>query len=201
MNNRRRALIASASRTVPKTDDRLQLPCGPRRRRRCRTRHPSNGEGGGDLRGGLVGENTTRGPDRRRRNAAISRIGGDRYAQSLVWATAASSSAWPTVSSEQTGSASNGTLALTRHTCIVCFSNDSDGTRTRVRSAASFSLMKRRGQGLPGSARHDELPTIRVLEPLHHIADRFALMLPGLSGLRRRGRAKVGGLVANSPRR
>ena len=62
---------------------------------------------------------------------------------SLVWATAASSSDRPTVSSEQTGSASNGTFALTRQTCIVCFSSDSDGTRTSVRSASSFSLMNR----------------------------------------------------------
>ena len=94
-------------------------------------------------------ENTTLGPDRRRRNAAISTgsvVTG--IPSSLVWATA-SSSLWFTVSSEQTGSASNGTLAWVLQTCIVCFSSDSDGSSTSVRSASSFSLMNNDVRVLP----------------------------------------------------
>ncbi len=41
------------------------------------------------------------------------------------------------------GSASNGTVALTRQTCMVCFNKDREGTRKRTRSPSSFSLMFR----------------------------------------------------------
>ena len=47
-------------------------------------------------------------------------------------------------SSEQTGRELELSAAVgSPHVCSVCFNNDSDGTRTRVRSAASFSLMNR----------------------------------------------------------
>lgn len=68
---------------------------------------------------------------------------------SLVWATAVSSSERPTVSSEHTGSAANGSLAFTRQTCMVCFSKDREGTRTRTRSAWSFSLMNKEVRVFP----------------------------------------------------
>ncbi len=42
-----------------------------------------------------------------------------------------------------------GTLQLARHTFSVCFNRDSDGTRTRVRSAASRSRMNSAVSVLP----------------------------------------------------
>ena len=44
---------------------------------------------------------------------------------------------------------SNSVRRLAIHTRSVCFSSDSDGTRTRVRSAASFSLMNREVRVFP----------------------------------------------------
>lgn len=88
-------------------------------------------------------ENTTRWP-RFRRNAAISVasvVTGT--PRSLVCITAASSSR-DTVASEQTGRAANSSLLWANQTRIVCFNNDSDGTRTSVRCAVSFSLMNRK---------------------------------------------------------
>ncbi len=96
-------------------------------------------------------ENTTRGPDRLRRNSAItcgSVVTGT--PKSLVCDTAASSPRLPTVSSLHTGSAANGLVGLaSRHSVIVCLSSDNDGTNTSVRWAANFSVMNHAVNVLP----------------------------------------------------
>ena len=103
--------------------------------------HPSKGERVGDLRGGLVGrEHHSRARPPPEERGYLGGVGGDGDTQ-LAGVGDRFVLALVTVSSEQTGRASNGSLALVVHSRMVCFSSDSDGTSTSVRSASSFSLM------------------------------------------------------------
>ena len=115
-------------------------------------------------------ENTTRGPDRFRRNSAIT-VGSvvTGTPRSLTCDTAASSPRLPTDSSLHTGSAANGFFGLAQSTChssIVCLSSDSEGTRTRVRSAASFSVMNHAVSVLPVPHAMISCPRSAVVKPL-----------------------------------
>ena len=95
-------------------------------------------------------ENTTCGPDRCRKNAAIfagSVVTGT--PRSLVWVTATSSSVNATVSSEQTGNEANSAVQLARHTLSVCFRSDSDGNRTSVRFDFNCSVINSEVRVLP----------------------------------------------------
>ena len=112
-------------------------------------------------------ENTTRGPDRFRRNSAInsgSVVTGT--PRSLVCDTAASSPRLPTVSSLHTGSAAKGFFGLAVcHSRIVCFKSDSEGTKTSARSAFSRSVMNQAVRVLPVPQAMMSWPRSLVLKP------------------------------------
>ena len=200
MNNRRRAVIAVCVQYGGEVGgDRPSDSGAPRRRSpgRTRARVPAR-----TRRRSAARTDRWRTPRAARTAAAGTRrslrVGGDRHAQ-----VAGVRRPPRPPRGDRRSRRSTPAKRLERHLDVgratpacVCLSSDSDGTRTRVRSAASFSRDEQRGQGLAGAARHDQLSTIRRVEALHHIVDRFALMPLGL--FRRRGGPQIGGEAGQS---
>ena len=87
----------------------------------------------------------------RDREAQFGRVGDER-------------SSSRTVSSEQTGSTSNGRVAFALHSRSVWASRDSDGTRTSVRWTPFFRQPES-DKGLARAARHDEAARSSSLKP------------------------------------